>query len=176
MPSMKGLGPISYQGNTVPLQRKVTLQSFKNVHLCLLRPLYPYYITASKPCPLKKPCMVIKYVTSELQAAQDEVISLTVKSKNTEADADHGEDTTFTRCVEGGCISHVLVAWKCTCMIDDRGSSCFCYHEHGRDKNMPNAGIALLHPDSCSRWASATPPGLLYMAPARGTDCILTAR
>ena len=41
MPSMKGLGPISYQGNTVPLQKKVMLPSFKNVLLCLLRPLYP---------------------------------------------------------------------------------------------------------------------------------------
>ena len=54
MPSMKGLGPISYQGNTAPLQKKVILHSFKNVHLCLLKPLHPCYITASKPCPSTK--------------------------------------------------------------------------------------------------------------------------
>ena len=120
--------------------------------------------------------MVFKYVASELQAAQDEVISLTVKSKNTEADTDYGEDTSFTRYVEGAYNLHVLIAWKSSCTIDDRGSSCVYYYEHGRDKNTPNAGIALLHPDSCSRWAAAVPSGLLYMAPARGTDCILTAR
>lgn len=72
-----------------------------------------------KALPINKMWLVFRYVTSELQVAQDEVISLTVKSKNAQAETDHGEETTFTRCVEGPCNLHVLIAWKCTCMVAD---------------------------------------------------------
>ncbi|CAL5222768.1 g5180 [Coccomyxa viridis] len=81
MPSMKGLGPVSFQGNAVPMPEK---------------------------------------------AAREEIVSLTVKSKDAESDTDRG--------------------------------------------------IALIHPESCSTWTSALASPLLYLAPARGTDCILTAR
>ena len=70
MPSMKGLGPVSFQGNAVPMPKKVRVL----VHQGEVVSRYSKSITQRT-----------------VQAAREEIVSLTVKSKDAESDTDQGE-------------------------------------------------------------------------------------